>query len=82
MNQNQPTLSQRFPGGCYIGFNALIDRKAAEQLLNVVEDAARGLYADIAIQRAQSGRAKAQASATASSLARPFQALTRMFGGS
>jgi hypothetical protein len=51
-----------------------------------------GLYADIAIQRAQSehpGRSrassqpsKAQAPATASSLAKPFRALTRMFGGS
>lgn len=33
-------LSQLHPGGCYIGFNAAIDRKAAEQLVIMVNDAA------------------------------------------
>lgn len=33
-------LSQTHPGGCYLGFNAAIDRKAAEQLVMVIADAA------------------------------------------
>jgi ATP-dependent Clp protease protease subunit len=32
-------MSQTYPGGCYIGFNAAIDRKSAEQLCFIVTDA-------------------------------------------
>jgi ATP-dependent protease ClpP protease subunit len=38
MSQATP-LSQQFPGGCYVGFNAGIDRKAAEQLVSVIANA-------------------------------------------
>jgi ATP-dependent protease ClpP protease subunit len=34
-------LSQQYPGGFYLGFNAAIDRKASEQLLVMVADAIR-----------------------------------------
>jgi ATP-dependent protease ClpP protease subunit len=37
-------LSQKFPEGCYIGFNAAIDRKAAEQLCLIVADSMRNGY--------------------------------------
>ena len=32
---NGQRLSDQFPGGCFMGFNAPIDRKAAEQLASV-----------------------------------------------
>jgi len=32
-------LAQSYPGGCFLRFNAAIDRKAAEQLSNLVNDA-------------------------------------------
>ncbi len=35
---NGPLLSVNHPGGCYLGFNAAIDRKAAEQLVLLVSD--------------------------------------------
>jgi ATP-dependent protease ClpP protease subunit len=34
-----PLLAQSYPGGCYLGFNAAIDRKAAEQVSYIVNDA-------------------------------------------
>jgi ATP-dependent protease ClpP protease subunit len=37
-------LSETHPGGCYLGFNAAIDRKAAEQLAFVVNDTKRNGY--------------------------------------
>lgn len=41
-------LSQTHPGGCYFGFNAAIDRKAAEQLVYVIADASgRNGYREI-----------------------------------
>jgi ATP-dependent Clp protease, protease subunit len=44
---NGAPLSQTHPGGCYLGFNAAIDRKAAEQLTSVVNDARRNGYKEI-----------------------------------
>ena len=41
---NNPSLSVAFPGGCYFGFNAAIDRKAAEQLVFLVGDAVKNGY--------------------------------------
>ncbi len=35
---SEPKLAERHPGGCYLGFNAAIDRKAAEQLVMLVAD--------------------------------------------
>ena len=43
---NQP-LSVTFPAGCYIGFNAGIDRKGAEQLAMVCGDAVKNGYKEI-----------------------------------
>jgi ATP-dependent protease ClpP protease subunit len=43
----QMLLSQSHPGGCFLGFNAAIDRKAAEQLIFVVNDAIRNGYKEI-----------------------------------
>ena len=45
-NGPQP-LSQTHPGGCYLGFNAAIDRKAAEQLASVVNDAKRNGFTEV-----------------------------------
>jgi ATP-dependent protease ClpP protease subunit len=45
----QQSLSQRFPGGFYLGFNAAIDRKAAEQLTIMVADAIRNGFQEINI---------------------------------
>lgn len=42
-----PSLSQTHPGGCYLGFNAAIDRKASEQLVYVVNDAMRNGYGEV-----------------------------------
>jgi ATP-dependent protease ClpP protease subunit len=47
LNQDNRPLSQRFPGGCYIGFNAAIDRKAAEQLVMVCTQAVQNGYATL-----------------------------------
>jgi ATP-dependent protease ClpP protease subunit len=49
MNGQQTPLSVRFPGGCYIGFNALVDRKAAEQLVLVCGQAVTNGYKEITI---------------------------------
>jgi ATP-dependent protease ClpP protease subunit len=35
---NEQKLAHTHPGGCYLGFNAAIDRKAAEQLVMLVTD--------------------------------------------
>jgi len=35
---NNLKLSAQFPGGCYIGFNAAIDRKSAEQFVMFASD--------------------------------------------
>jgi len=43
---NQP-LSITFPAGCYIGFNAGIDRKGAEQLALVCGDAVKNGFKEI-----------------------------------
>jgi ATP-dependent Clp protease protease subunit len=43
----QAPLAQRHPGGCYLGFNAVIDRKAAEQLIFVISDAIKNGYGEI-----------------------------------
>jgi ATP-dependent protease ClpP protease subunit len=42
-------LSQTFPGGFYLGFNAAIDRKAAEQLILMIADAIRNGFQEINI---------------------------------
>jgi ATP-dependent protease ClpP protease subunit len=49
MNGDPRPLSQRFPGGCYVGFNALIDRKAAEQLVMVCTQAQQNGFSTINI---------------------------------
>lgn len=46
MNAN-PSLIQRYPAGCFIGFNAGIDRRAAEQLVMVTVDARNNGYKEI-----------------------------------
>jgi hypothetical protein len=38
MSGTPPLLALSYPGGCYLGFNALIDRKAAEQVASVMND--------------------------------------------
>jgi len=43
----QQTLADRYPGGFFLGFNAAIDRKAAEQFVSVCTDAARGGFAEL-----------------------------------
>jgi ATP-dependent protease ClpP protease subunit len=48
MSGNTP-LSQKFPGGFYLGFNAAIDRKAAEQLTLMVADAIRNGFQEVNI---------------------------------
>ena len=45
MNEVRPSL--RHPGGCYLGFNAAIDRKAAEQLVMFVSDLKKGGFENI-----------------------------------
>lgn len=42
-------LAERHPGGCFLGFNAAIDRKAAEQLVMLVADLARNQFEAINI---------------------------------
>lgn len=42
-------LSVQFPAGCYIGFNAAIDRKASEQLISVCGEAVRNGYKEVNI---------------------------------
>jgi ATP-dependent Clp protease protease subunit len=37
-------LSKRFPGGCFLGFNAAVDRRAAEQLVAAAAEACRQGY--------------------------------------
>ena len=39
-------LSGTYPGGCYVGFNAAIDRKAAEQLVVTLTDAQKNGFAE------------------------------------
>jgi ATP-dependent Clp protease protease subunit len=39
--------SQSHPGGCYLGFNAAIDRKSAEQIIAVVNTARQNGYPEI-----------------------------------
>jgi len=41
---NGSLLSEQFSGGCYIGFNAAFDRKAAEQLMLVCGQAIQNGY--------------------------------------
>jgi ATP-dependent protease ClpP protease subunit len=48
MNNPQP-LNVQFPAGCYIGFNAALDRKASEQLAFVCGDAVRNGYKEITL---------------------------------
>jgi ATP-dependent protease ClpP protease subunit len=40
-------LSQTYPGGCFIGFNAAIDRKAAEQLALMCGDAVKNRFSAV-----------------------------------
>jgi ATP-dependent protease ClpP protease subunit len=48
MNQPQPlSLSQSNPGGCFIGFNAAVDRKAAEQLVLMCGEAVKNGFTEI-----------------------------------
>jgi ATP-dependent protease ClpP protease subunit len=47
MAQTQQTLAQAHPGGCYLGFNAAIDRKAAEQVAHLVNDAKRNGFTEV-----------------------------------
>jgi len=47
--QGQQPLVQSHPGGCYFGFNAAIDRKAAEQTVFLINDAKRNGFAEINI---------------------------------
>jgi hypothetical protein len=49
MTNGVPLLSQFYPGGCYIGFNALIDRKAAEKLVMVCMQAQQNGFSTINI---------------------------------
>jgi ATP-dependent protease ClpP protease subunit len=46
-NEVAPLLSQSYPGGCYLGFNAAIDRKAAEQIAHLLNDARKNGYTEI-----------------------------------
>lgn len=46
MNQI-PLLSVTFPTGCFIGFNAAIERKSAEQLAMICGDAVKNGYKEI-----------------------------------
>jgi len=41
--------SKRFPGGCYLGLNAAIDRKAAEQMVAIAAEACKQGYQGINI---------------------------------
>lgn len=47
MAQGQQLLSQTHPGGCFLGFNAAIDRKAAEQIVSVISDAQKNGYTEV-----------------------------------
>ncbi len=47
--ERPPQLADQFPGGCYIGFNAAVDRKAAEQLSSVCGEAIRNGFQEITI---------------------------------
>ena len=40
-------LSVTYPGGCYLGFNAAIDRKSAEQLVFLVGDAVKNEFKSV-----------------------------------
>jgi ATP-dependent protease ClpP protease subunit len=55
MNEPQKSLSQQFPAGCFVGFNALIDRKAAEQLVMVCSEAVRNGYNAITLSISSAG---------------------------
>jgi ATP-dependent Clp protease protease subunit len=44
---NGKSLREQFPAGCYIGFNAMFDRKSAEQLILVCGEAVRNEYEEI-----------------------------------
>lgn len=54
MNQPQ-LLSQTHPGGCYLGFNAGIDRKPAEQIIFLCSDACKNGYKEINLLLTSSG---------------------------
>lgn len=54
MNQPQ-SLSESHPGGCFLGFNAAIDRKASEQLVYTFNDAMRNGYEEINLLLSSSG---------------------------
>jgi membrane-bound ClpP family serine protease len=45
--QTGESLSKEHPGGCYIGFNAAIDRKAAEQLALAITDAQKNGFSTV-----------------------------------
>jgi ATP-dependent Clp protease, protease subunit len=45
-SQQQP-LSARFPGGCYLGFNAALDRRPVEQLVSVIGDSIKNGFTEI-----------------------------------
>ena len=46
---NGQPLSVQFPAGCFIGFNAALDRKASEQLVSVCGEAMRNGYSAITL---------------------------------
>lgn len=41
--------NSRYPGGCYIGFNAIIDRKAAEQLVQAAAQASQAGFPEVTL---------------------------------
>lgn len=58
---NQQLLCQTYPGGVYLGFNAVIDRKSAEQLVYMVNDTIRNGYPEVNILISSFGGDLAQA---------------------
>jgi len=55
MNQPSTLLSQVHPGGCFIGFNAAIDRKSAEQLAMICSDAVKNQFGTVNLLLSSTG---------------------------
>jgi ATP-dependent Clp protease, protease subunit len=47
MNGTPPLLANGYSGGCYLGFNAAIDRKAAEQVSFLMNDAKKNGFTEV-----------------------------------
>lgn len=49
MSDYQPTLADLNPGGCYLAFNGIIDRKSVEQLVHMCSEAQSAGFGEVTL---------------------------------